>query len=417
MAHPSLSGLPLEIRERIYESLLTNTPSSTAGPSSVPASPLCTLLTLNRQIHAEIIAFLKSQLLVLLKTNDPEFISKTLTTQWGPSTMTFVSQLRSSDFSVQKDAANAPIAMELDFHMFISDKEATSTAAFLVPASSLKMMVDAQGSPSFYIWTMQAELAVNMVDTFSHTQDEAEEKLLRNPYTTGFLRPSFVGVSTTGVAPRTATLLRKKLKGKYEASGHLSKLQSLLNCAADRAENGWEAAARKFGMARRYAEMVWENHEECMAAGTPFDGILQLWLMHSSVCAGTVQVLLNIATGAPMGTVPTGNKQEDNAVFVEARKAAEEAIRFLTARPEWGRPRTAELPRALLLVRKSKAKLSFRTHAACKGMGDVDAAVGYLREALKYEPETSDMLLRRIEGLKEEGARDAEDAQGVLKWG
>ncbi|KAL5436462.1 hypothetical protein PMIN06_010844 [Paraphaeosphaeria minitans] len=418
MAYPSLTGLTLELRERIYESLLTHAPNSsfTPGPASAPASPICALLTLNRQIHFEITTFLKSRLLVLLKTNDPEFISKTLTTQWGPSTMTFVSQLRSADLSTLKSAANAPVAMELDFYMFMPGKETTSTAAFLVPASSLKTMVDAQGSPSFYIWTMQAELSVKMVDTFSHARDEAEEKLLLRPYTTGFLRPCFVGVSTTGVAPRTAALLRGKLNGDYEASGHLNKLRSLLNWAADRAEEDWEAVVGRFGMARRYAEMVWGNHEECMAAGRPFDGIHQLWLIHSSVCAELVQVLLNIATGGPMGTIPTGDKEEENAAFVKARKAAGEAIRFLTARPEWGRPETEGSPRAMLFLRKSKAKLSFRAHAACKAMGDVDAAVQYLREALKYEPETSDILLRRIEGLKEEGARDAEDVQGAVKW-
>ncbi|KAF2445936.1 hypothetical protein P171DRAFT_431311 [Karstenula rhodostoma CBS 690.94] len=412
MAHPSLTGIPFELRERIFEYLLSHTP--TPSPTPAPASPLCALLTLNRQIHAEIIAFLRSQLLVLIKTNDEEFIGKSLDATWGPTPMLFLSQLRSRDLSIQKSAANAPIAMELEFYMFMSDKDATSTAAFLVPARELATVVDAQKSPSFYIWTMQALLSVKFLDSFSHAQDEAE-KLLLNPYTSGFLLPVFAGVSTAGVSPSTTSLLREKLKGDYKAGAHLQKLQSLLNCAVDGAEDDWEAAAGKFGMATCYGEMVWENHEECMGAWSPFDGVHHLWIMHANVCAGLVQVLLNIAAGGPIATVPTGDKDEENAAFVEARRAAEDAIRFLSKKREWGMPETADLERAMIALRKSKAKISFRAHAACKGMGDVDAAVGYLREALKYEPETSEMLSRRIEGLKEEGARDEED-QGVVEW-
>jgi hypothetical protein len=418
MALPSLTGLPLELRERIYSSLLTFTPTSTS--TSAPASPLCTLLTLNRQIHTEIITYLKSHLLVLLTTNDPEFIEKTLAPIWGHTTsIPILSQLRSLDGTVNKNPANAPIAMELEFYMFMSSKEATSSAAFLLPAASLKDMADAQGGPDFYIWTMQALLSAKLRDTFSHARDAAETALLLQPYTTGFLRPSFVGVATAGVTPETTQLLRRKLRGDYEAAGHLKKLRSLMHAAVDGAQDDWGAAAGRFNMARRYAEMLWENHEACLAGDASFDGVHHLWLMHSDVCAMYVQVLLNVASGASIGIVPTGNREDGNEAFVEVRRVAEEVIAFLRQMPEWGRPETAGLKQGVVglsALRKIKAKISFRAYLVCKGMGDVDAAVGYLKEALKYEPETSEKLLGKIEELKEEGAGDGEGMQGVVKW-
>lgn len=147
MAHSTLVNIPLEIRERIYQNLLTRThdPSSTPGPKAVPASPLCALLTLNRHIHAEILSFLKSQLLVLFKTNNARFVINTLKDQGGETgPFAFVSQLRSADWSTQKSTANAPIAMELEHYYLGVEGDVDSLAAFLVPASKLKTMVDAQ---------------------------------------------------------------------------------------------------------------------------------------------------------------------------------------------------------------------------------------------------------------------------------
>lgn len=53
--------------------------------------------------------------------------------------------------------------------------------------------------------------------------------------------------------------------------------------------------------------------------------------------------------------------------------------------------------------RKAKAKLSFRAHLACAGLGNVDAAIGYLEEAKRYEPETAGMLDAKIDALRDEG--------------
>ena len=411
---PSFTDIPLELRERLYASLLTYTP--TPGSNPAPSSPLCTLLTLNRQIHAEIIAFLKSQLLVLLKTNDKDFIKHTLDTDWGPAETPLLSQLCSRDGAVVKNYANAPIAMELDFYMYMSRNATDSHGAFLVPASSLKAMVQAQGSPAFHIWTMQSLLSVKMLNAYSHSMEEAT-KLLLGPYTDSILGPVFVGTKTEGVDFQTARWLRQKLKGDYDMKGHLKKLESLTQVSLGTEGTNWAQIAEGFRMARNYAEMLWENHRECMAdPSTPIDGIFHLWTMHCGLCANLVQALMNVATGAPVPTIPTGDANHPDELFVRAREAAQDAIKTLNDLPSWGRPETTEKDRALLLIRKNKAKVSFRAHAACKGMGDINAAVGYLKEALRHEPETSEKLLQRIEALKQEGAVEMERVDGVVEW-
>lgn len=415
MVHPSLIGIPIELRSRIYSHLLSHTSTSTS--SSAPASPLCALLILNRQINAEIITYLKSQLLVLLRTNDEKFISQTLASDglWQPA-LPFLSQLRSCDSAIRKNPANAPIAMELEFYKFMSDKEADSFAAFLIPASSLEALAKGQGSPEFYIWTMQVLLSISLHGTFSYTFDEAQ-KILLQPYVHDFLRPVFVGIETRGVDAEMTALLRQQLKGNYEAGGHLQKLQSLLHGAANGAKGDWGAAAGRFRMTMRYADMLWENHQECLAApSTGFDAIYILWMIHCNASANLVQALLNMGTGVPMARVPTGGKGDNNEAFVKARQAAEDAIQLLASRPEWGRPETAEAAQVLTALRRSKAKISFKANVACKGMGDVDAAVGYLKEAMKYEPETSAKLLEDIQVLMMEGAKDEEGLPGVVKW-
>lgn len=410
---PSFTGIPLELRERIYTDLLTYIPAPSSG--SAPSSPICTLLSLNRQIHTEIIKFLQSQLLVLLKTNDKKFIENTLKTTWGSTTTPVVSQLCSSDGNIRKMCSNAPIAMEFEFYMYMSDQEADSYEAFLIPISSLKIMADTQGSPEFYIWSMQSSFSVKVINTFFHTEQEVMKLLLR-PYIDGFLRPVFVGINTEGVDPETTESLRDKLKGQYEAGGHLQKLQSLQNGAVGERFT-WEEAADRLRIARKYAEMLWENHQECLRhPPADFDGIHHLWMMHSTICGNLVQVLMNTATGTPVPNIPTGDDKEPNEVFVRARNAAEDGIRRLNSVPKWGRPETAEDEMVLRAVRKIKAKVSFRAHGACKGMGDVNAALGYLKEAMRHEPETSEILLQKIEELKQEGAKDNDNVEGLVRW-
>lgn len=412
MAAPSFTSIPLELRERVYANLLTYFP--TPGSTPAPSSPICALLTLNRRTHAEISEFLKRQLLVLLKTNDKDFIKHTLDIEWGPTKVPLVSQLCSHDGAVVKSSANAPISMELEFYMYMTSNEADSYAAFLVPASSLNIMVRAQGSPDFHLWTMQSLLSVKMLNAFSHTKEEAT-RLLLQPYIKQFMGPVFVGIRTEGVDPEVTTQLRDKLVGTYNGQGHLRKLESLTQVPLQKSQGDWARIVEGFRIARNYAEMLWENHRECMNDGsTPPDGILRLWLMHSGLCGNLTQVLLNVAANET-ANVPVDAKHI-NELYARAREAAEDAIRHLNMLPSWGRPETTEKDPALLLIRTSKAKISYRAHAACKGMGDIDAAVGYLKEALRHEPETSEKLLRSIEELKQEGASDTERVDDVVEW-
>ncbi|KAJ4303742.1 hypothetical protein N0V90_002643 [Kalmusia sp. IMI 367209] len=395
-------------------SSLSNLPP---GSTNAPSSPLCTLLTLSRQIYAEANSFLRSQLLVLLKTNDKAFIQKTLDEDWGQSRVSLVSQLRSRDGTITKNASSAPVAMELDFYMYHNDQDTESYAAFLIPASSVKTMAQVQASPAFYIWTMQALLSVKLFTTFSYEKEEAQKRLFQ-PFFDILLRPVYVGVQTEGVDTAWTDKLRDTLKGKYSAGGHMQKLQSLMHNATPRSsDEDWDGPAGRFSMAASYARMLWDCHQECLRdPSLPFDGIHHLWMMHSNICGNQVQILLNKATGGPMPNVPTGKLGESNEAFGHARAMAEEGIRFLGPLPEWGRPETAQAQQAMTALRKSKAKVSFRAHSACKGMGDLDAAVGYLREAMKFEPETSVILMERMDKLKGEGVREEDVIERVVKW-
>lgn len=174
--------LPITIREHIYQELLTYTPavydepyyseaqmgsietSSTKGccldvppQASAPSSPLCKLLTLSRQINAEIFQFLRRQLCVVVKSNHPWFIRSTfdkrLPVLRGQDSrdhlmecprVPLISQLQSCDETVKKDFSGFPVAMELEFHVPCSMRNRypmKNTSCFLMPASSLPILI------------------------------------------------------------------------------------------------------------------------------------------------------------------------------------------------------------------------------------------------------------------------------------
>jgi hypothetical protein len=149
MASPFLD-LPITIREQVYHELLTYPASSTTPEDTTPSSPICRLLTLNHQIHGEITQFLKSQLCILIKTNDEKFLRHILRGKHHRSPL--ISQLRSQDGTISKDIGKAPIAMEVDFYTFRNSLEAVSSAAFLIPATSIKTLSSILDRTHWLFW-------------------------------------------------------------------------------------------------------------------------------------------------------------------------------------------------------------------------------------------------------------------------
>jgi len=175
--------LPITIREQIYHELLTYTPAGYNDPydsdaetgsvvarrtrrldvppqASAPSSPLCKLLTLSRQINAEIFQFLRLQLCVVVKSNHPKFLrsifDKTIPVLPGCPTynsrgrrvdcprVPLISQLQSCDEIVKKDFSGFPVAMELEFYTpcpYRNRSPMEDTSCFLLPASSLPILI------------------------------------------------------------------------------------------------------------------------------------------------------------------------------------------------------------------------------------------------------------------------------------
>jgi hypothetical protein len=146
----SLLDIPITIREQIYHELLIYPTSHATSQDSVASSPICRLLTLNRQINEEITQYLRSQLCVLINTNDPKFIRDILREK--RQQLPLLSQLRSQDGAINKDIGKVPIAMELDFYMFRNDLEAVSSAAFLIPATSIETLLLILYRPGWMVW-------------------------------------------------------------------------------------------------------------------------------------------------------------------------------------------------------------------------------------------------------------------------
>ncbi|KAF1938097.1 hypothetical protein EJ02DRAFT_458179 [Clathrospora elynae] len=406
---------PITVREQIYRELLTCEPSTAINKGKAPSSPICQLLTLNRQISDEVTKFLKGQLCVLIKTNDPCFIQDSLEDE--NKRLSLISQLQSQDGAVRKDATSAPIAMELDFYMFHSNLEAISSSAFLVPVTSIKALLSMLWLPGWSIWCMQASLTFTLVNTFSYSQEKAEDLLIQ-PWINWFVPSHFVGISTNAAIPETLTSqLKTKLLGGYAAGDHLRKLNSLRNIL--NAGPG-EFAAKKLAMASKYAQVIWDCHFECMRDASTghftSDSVLNLWIITCRTAADHVMVLLNAARDGEEGP-EIASASGDAEKLAEARRVAEKTISFLSNKSVRACEQTAGVERVQTAVRKSKALMCFRAHMACKGLGDVHAAVGYLEEAKRFEPESSEKLLKRIEELKAEGPEIVGKGQSrVQKW-
>lgn len=144
-------------------------------------------------------------------------------------------------------------------------------------------------------------------------------------------------------------------------------------------------------------------HEAILNQGVG-DLVFHLWQMTCDTAANHVIALVNIAS----------SQEDGGEALAEAWGVGEEAVQSLSGRKWWAKEETARDEQAKKVVRKRKAKLSFRLHLVCKALGDLDTAVGYLREAMLYEPETGAKLRASIGELEAQGAGDEDDV--VVKW-
>jgi hypothetical protein len=413
---------PYTVREQIYAALLTCEPSITTEKKKAPSSPIGKLLRLNRQIHDEVVRFMRSQLCVLIRTNNSSFIQDIVKDK--KKRLPIISQLQSEDGTTHKDVSTAPVAMELEFYMFVNDLALSgSSAAFLLPASSIKPLLDMLWLPGWSIFCMQALLSFKLIDTYSYSQEKAEELLLQ-PWIHWFVPSHFVGISTNdAISDGLTKQLKKRLLGDYAATGHLRKLQTLLYSGSQSAiAKNWEEASLRLAMASKYARMVLECHsyrmrEDSSGGGPGKDLLLHAWLMTSDAASNQVMCLLQAATSGEIGpeiAIGSGNMK----YMAEARRVSEELITLLSRSSPYGHEQTQENEGAKLKIRKTKAHISFRAHLACRGLACLNDAVGYLEEAMKYEPETSEKLLKLIEELRAKGAAPRGEVvdTGVVNW-
>jgi hypothetical protein len=263
---------------------------------------------------------------------------------------------------------------------------------------------------------MQASLTFTLLNTFTHTQESAEKALIQ-PWVKWFVPSHFVGINTgTNITPALTTQLKQRLLGDYNAHGHLKKLDSLnRGLGADMSR-----AVRQHYMACRYARVIWDCHFECIqaAAGETIgnDTVLALWGMSCRNAANLVQILLNLAMHVEQG-VEVAVASGDVGKFKEARSVAEQWILILKDKPTWAHARVGEMENVRKSVRKHKALMCFRVHNVCKGLGDVDAAIAYLVDAVMYEPESEEKLVKRIEELEGEQASIVEgNMSAAVAW-
>jgi hypothetical protein len=269
---------------------------------------------------------------------------------------------------------------------------------------------------------IQVALTFTLLNTFTYTQ-EAAEKILIQPWIDCLVPRRFVGVATnSNVTPALTNRLQKHRFGNCNAHGHLQKLDSFnRGLGTDLIQ-----AARQYTMGLRYARVVWDCHFTCIhdAAGDTVRGchtsetndtVLVLWHMSCRQAANLVMVLVNLARNGEEGpeiAVASGGQ----ARLKEARYVAESSIGFLKNKPTWANARIGETEQAQTAVSNAKALMCFRAHIVCKGLGDVDAAIAYLREAITYELETEENV-KRIEDLEAVRASIVgENVSAFVRW-
>jgi len=416
----SLLQVPNTIRKQIYAELLTYPAVACAEEdvqaSAAPASPIGKILTLNHAIHHEVIDFLVHQLCVLIKTNDPIFIQAMLAQTGELRPVPIVSQLRSMNATVNKDVSHAPIAMELDLFRYENSLPVESYNAFLMPATSMQGVLDKMCYPHWAPLCMRASVSFTLIRTSRHTEEKALEILVQ-PWLRSSVPSCFLGIVTSHSIPETVTLqLCERLQVRSSFSQLVGRLTIFIHHAKDLSENlAWDRRSQRFAMATRYAKLLWhchiDSHQESLSASR-YDKVNCLWVRTLGLGLEHTMALWS-ATSSEQAAAGFA----DSDRMVACRHVAEDMISFLSHRSPYGHEQTVD-GRTITAVQQWKSKLSYRAHLPCKALGDVDAALGYLEDALKFDPSNlSTIITEEIDNLKAAGARATGlNYDGVVRW-
>jgi hypothetical protein len=237
---------------------------------------------------------------------------------------------------------------------------------------------------------MQCSLSIEIKSRFSYSH-EVLERFLISPLDTTFIFPRFAGISSLddSISPANIERLNKLYIGDFSPTITLAKLENLQQGGVAKSrKNEHEAAYDIFGMSIAYAKMVWRCHLlRLQQHSTPHLQMI-LWQMTLESFANRALIALKIA--------------EQNPIYFEAaRQVTEEGIEYLVRNVPFPGGEM-HMEETHTVIEKRKAKLSFRAHLACVGMGDRDAAVEYLGECLKLDPESGKKLRERITELQAE---------------
>lgn len=206
---------------------------------------------------------------------------------------------------------------------------------------------------------------MSLFETFSHTLERAQEILIEPlllPISKARLRFHIVSTNDMITSPWTMKLRE-----------HLMKERPVIDCLEHLDDI-------------KHTRMAYAYLFDEIRNDTSRDGILELWLWTCGIAAGEIQALCHRAGILESKEEDPAGSSDSVALLQKARKDAEEMISFLSDQPMCAQEASLTSKTWQLEVGKLKSLLSFRTHVVCKALGDIDAAIGYLKEAIKHDP-------------------------------
>jgi hypothetical protein len=273
-----------------------------------------------------------------------------------------------------------------------------------------------------HIRATNSSLHFKLLDTFSYSHERALEILIHPHLDVPPFRRKFIIVSTNDAITSSLTeKLKKHLMEECSADYYLCILESFQKRWSNRNS---EDVARQCTMACKYARMVYDYRFDCIRNNTeePFDdwgddAVLRLWLLTCESAAHLIQALCRLAgTSVPKG-LELADASDGVALLQKARKVAEEMISLLSDKPTCVREESLNSDTIQTRVCRDKYLVSYRAHTVCRALGDVDAGMGYLEDAIKYafgEPENPVEKLKELEA--ERGRDNREAGTRVVRW-